>query len=116
MILDMARFRGSLIEILLCLLAALGYFQTKGLQCALDQFACGNQTCIPENWWCDGDNDCDDHSDELNCPEKTCDPVTKFQCKTVDRCIPRRWVCEYDNDCGDNSDEPPDCGMEVTFN
>ena len=30
----------------------------------MDEFYCGNNTCIPINWACDGMNDCDDNSDE----------------------------------------------------
>ncbi len=26
-----------------------------------------NSYCIPQDWVCDDVNDCDDHSDELNC-------------------------------------------------
>ena len=37
------------------------------LNCPLDKFECSNGLCIPRNWVCDGDNDCNDLSDELNC-------------------------------------------------
>ena len=30
----------------------------------MDEFYCGNKTCIPIGWACDGMNDCEDNSDE----------------------------------------------------
>jgi hypothetical protein len=35
--------------------------------CSEDQFECYNGLCIMADWVCDGDNDCRDNSDELNC-------------------------------------------------
>jgi len=32
--------------------------------CYRHQFECGNKRCIPESWRCDGDNDCQDWTDE----------------------------------------------------
>ena len=32
--------------------------------CKADQLQCNNGRCIPESYRCDGDNDCDDNSDE----------------------------------------------------
>jgi len=31
------------------------------------KFQCADQNCIPASWRCDGDNDCDDSSDEAGC-------------------------------------------------
>lgn len=39
----------------------------SAFRCGEDQFVCANLTCIPENWRCDGDDDCGDNSDEQNC-------------------------------------------------
>ena len=35
--------------------------------CGRDQATCQNQDCIPRDYVCDGDYDCTDRSDELNC-------------------------------------------------
>ena len=32
--------------------------------CAVDQFRCDNGRCVPEDYRCDGDDDCSDDSDE----------------------------------------------------
>lgn len=32
--------------------------------CSNTQFRCTSGRCIPNNWACDGDNDCGDFSDE----------------------------------------------------
>lgn len=36
-------------------------------ECKEDQFKCDNGRCLPEDYKCDGDNDCDDNSDEDDC-------------------------------------------------
>uniref|UniRef100_A0A1B6DW73 Sortilin-related receptor n=1 Tax=Clastoptera arizonana TaxID=38151 RepID=A0A1B6DW73_9HEMI len=72
--------------------------------CTSEQFKCGNDLCIPSQWRCDGDNDCGDNSDEMNCTNSTCQGG-HFVCKDNSRCIPQQWVCDLDRDCLDGSDE-----------
>lgn len=35
--------------------------------CSSEQFRCSNGQCIPDNWECNGWDDCNDNSDESNC-------------------------------------------------
>lgn len=72
--------------------------------CSEDYFECQTlEMCIPSLWRCDGDNDCYDKSDEVNCTSPSCSTV-QFQCGSG-RCIPLHWKCDFDNDCDDGSDE-----------
>lgn len=50
-----------------------------------------------------GDNDCWDRSDEMNCPNVTCNP-DQFAC-TSGECISLSWRCDSEADCTDSSDE-----------
>lgn len=52
-------------------------------------------------WRCDGFSECDDQSDEDNCP--ICS-ATQFQCEKG-QCIDGRLRCNGEIDCQDKSDE-----------
>lgn len=72
--------------------------------CPGRMFACANCVCIPQQWACDGDDDCEDKSDETTCGMPHTCPVKDFTCQNGN-CITKLWLCDGDNDCADNSDE-----------
>ncbi|XP_023231134.1 low-density lipoprotein receptor-related protein 1-like [Centruroides sculpturatus] len=81
--------------------------------CKPNEFQCLNFVCIIESFYCDGDNDCGDNSDEPEyCEQRSCKD-DHFKCKSK-RCIPKMWLCNGINDCGDNSDEDNSaCGKNI---
>lgn len=45
-------------------------------KCSDKEFRCTDGSCIAEHWYCDGDTDCKDGSDEENCRECLKESVT----------------------------------------
>ena len=66
-----------------------------------------NGLCIPNDFSCDGQNDCDplENWDEgTNCTAITCTQV-QFKRNSTQTCIPSRYGCDGDGDCDDETDK-----------
>ena len=74
--------------------------------CGENQFRCANGQCIRASYKCDGDDDCQDWSDETTetCGANCGGMEGRFACSNG-QCIGARWKCDGDNDCRDGSDE-----------
>jgi len=75
------------------------------------EFLCGGKAggqCLPVKWVCDGEMDCADGSDELNC-EGSGSSCGKDEIRCGDgQCIPLSWQCDNEVDCLDGLDEWPE--------
>ncbi|XP_037037177.1 basement membrane-specific heparan sulfate proteoglycan core protein isoform X11 [Bradysia coprophila] len=74
-------------------------------QCAENEFLCDHDKCILKSHECDGTVDCNDGTDELNCPQHQvrC-RHDQFQCNNG-LCIDSEDQCNGYRDCLDGSDE-----------
>ncbi|KAK3801367.1 hypothetical protein RRG08_059069 [Elysia crispata] len=72
--------------------------------CGRGQATCSDGRCIPQDYLCDGEADCDDGSDERECSASLpCEP-NEFRCNNG-QCAVKIWRCDGDYDCVDGSDE-----------
>ncbi|XP_021342142.1 low-density lipoprotein receptor-related protein 12-like [Mizuhopecten yessoensis] len=98
------------------LMYIMGPLQTK--RCEQDQFRCHSGKCIFNEWRCNGLAECEDHSDEANCPHEThsTTPPTTHICTNStllcedigtgrNRCIPKAQWCDGEKDCLHGEDE-----------
>ncbi|RUS87345.1 hypothetical protein EGW08_004887, partial [Elysia chlorotica] len=72
-----------------------------GIICGAEEFDCGSGVCVPDAYRCDGQSDCRNSADEINCEicqgnAHNCGDGT---------CLARDFLCDGNSDCENNSDE-----------
>ena len=71
------------------------------------KFQCSDKSgCLNSSQVCDSQDDCQDKSDETNCPTlcQSC-AIFDFRCHKTCQCLPVTFVCDGGKDCNDGSDE-----------
>lgn len=71
--------------------------------CDSDQFRCRNGDCVNGNAQCNGYTECQDGSDETDCPSTSCQ-ANQFRCRNG-QCVNAAVRCNGQTDCQDSSDE-----------
>ncbi|XP_022822127.1 uncharacterized protein LOC111353366 [Spodoptera litura] len=69
--------------------------------CYPREFGCGDGSCVPRDWICDGTKDCSAGEDEATCVQ--CEQA-EYRCRSGG-CILKRWLCDGYSDCPDGDDE-----------
>ncbi|CAH2102272.1 unnamed protein product [Euphydryas editha] len=77
---------------------------TARVPCFTRELACGDGSCVPRDWVCDGTRDCPGGEDELRC--STCED-NEYRCSSG-MCITKRWLCDGYADCPSGEDEQDD--------
>ncbi|XP_030833338.1 uncharacterized protein LOC755356 isoform X3 [Strongylocentrotus purpuratus] len=74
-------------------------------------FDCASRYCVIDEFVCDGDDDCFNGEDELNC---TSTPLPCVQCDSDWSCVYDSWICDGVADCYNGEDEADcnDCGED----
>ncbi|XP_058574713.1 basement membrane-specific heparan sulfate proteoglycan core protein isoform X10 [Neofelis nebulosa] len=76
----------------------------RPVPCGPHEAMCHDGQCVPKDYICDGQEDCKNGSDELNCgPPPPCEP-NEFACGNG-HCALKLWHCDGDFDCEDRTDE-----------
>jgi len=74
--------------------------------CPRSTYSCDSgDKCLLLSSLCDSMNDCQDGTDEKNCPLNPVCESNKLSCDDGAKCLPLTWVCDSINDCNDNKDE-----------
>ncbi|XP_072941582.1 uncharacterized protein [Epargyreus clarus] len=75
--------------------------------CYERELTCGDGSCVPRDWICDGTKDCPGGEDEAICA--VCEQ-NEFRCHSGP-CIFKRWICDGYTDCPSGEDESEElCG------
>ena len=69
------------------------------------EFQCLSGQCVPKHFYCDGDDDCADKSDEAFCNYVDHCPEDRHACPDHSGCLALERLCDGVHDCRDRSDE-----------